>query len=94
MFVRRWILAGLAVLAVVGLIFAGGARAERQAWFEGYTLGRLAADPAAAGSAAVAAAAPYAGPTFGPSFGYHYGYAYGPGFGPRFGGLFFLVLQL
>jgi hypothetical protein len=84
---------GLAALLVVGLVWgavassiAGG---QRDAWLEGYTMGRLTA--AAGVDGAVVPLAPYVGPgalSYGPGVG-----ARGPGFGgPSFGGLLLFLV--
>jgi hypothetical protein len=89
----RIALFALGALLVVGLIFgavssaiAGG---QRDAWLEGYTIGRLTA--AAGVDGAVAPFAPYLAPSALP---YGTGYATrGPGFGgPGFGGLLLFLL--
>jgi hypothetical protein len=89
---ERIVLIGLAVLLVAGLIFgavsSGIAGGQREAWMEGYTMGRLTA--AAGVDGAVAPLAPYTGAYVGP-------YAYGPGFGrqgPGFGGVLLILLGM
>jgi hypothetical protein len=85
---ERFALIGLAALVVVGLIFVGvssGISAgQRDAWMQGYTMGRLTAAAGAEGAAApvVPNAAAYAVP---------YAVGYQP-HGPGFGGFFFLLL--
>ena len=85
---ERFALIGLAALVVVGLIFTGvssGISAgQRDAWMQGYTMGRLTAAAGAEGAAApvVPNAAAYAVP-------YAVGYQQ---HGPGFGGFFFLLL--
>jgi hypothetical protein len=84
----RMALFGLAALLVVGLVWgavassiAGG---QRDAWLEGYTMGRLTA--AAGVDGAVVPLAPYVGPGAAP---------YGPGGGargPGFGGLLLFLV--
>lgn len=70
---------GIAVVAVIalGILLAVGGGMQRDAWMEGYTIGRLTA--AAGVDGALAPAAPYMP------------YAY-PQRGPGFGGFFFLLL--
>src|SRR3954463_13839022 len=85
---ERIALIGLAALVVVGLIFAGVSSrisaGQRDAWVQGYTMGRLTAAAGAEGAAApiVPNAAVYAAP-------YAVGYQH---HGPGFGGFFFLLL--
>jgi hypothetical protein len=78
------LLIGLAALLVVGLVFgavgSGIESGQRDAWMEGYTMGRLTA--AAGVEGAIAPMVPYAGP-------YAMGYR---GHGPGFGGFLFLLL--
>lgn len=84
---ERMALIGLAALLVAGLLFgavsSGIANGQRDAWMQGYTLGRLTA--AAGVDGAVAPQLPYAVPYA----------AYGPGYGPRgpgFGGVLLILL--
>jgi len=85
MFRERFVWIGLAALLVIGLVFAGGGRAQQGAWMEGYTVGRLTA--AAGVNAAVAPVAPVA-PLAPYAAGYPMGY---PHQGPGFGGFLFLL---
>jgi hypothetical protein len=84
---ERIALFGLAALVVAALIFgavsSGIAVGQRDAWIQGYTMGRLTAAAGAEGAAApVVPNAAYAVP-------YAVGYQ---SHGPGFGGLFFLLL--
>jgi hypothetical protein len=83
---ERIVLMGLAALLVFGLIFGaianGVSAGQRDAWMEGYTMGRLTA--AAGVDGALAPMAPYAG--------YGAGYTATRGHGPGFGGFLFMLL--
>jgi hypothetical protein len=63
----RWLIVGAAVLLVLGLVFAGGAAAQRDAWMQGYMMGRLATGNDGGANAALL---PYMYPGYGgPHFG-------------------------
>jgi hypothetical protein len=75
---ERLIWIGLAAVLVLGLIFGAVSAGQRDAWLEGYTMGRLAAS---SGDGAAVVTAPYLP------------YAYGAGQrGPGFGGFLFLLV--
>lgn len=80
---ERKLLIGLAVLLVAGLLFALASAGQRNAWMEGFMMGRLTAVSAPAEAGAAAAMLPYA--PYGLS-SYHRG--------PGVGGIFFLLLGL
>jgi hypothetical protein len=63
----RWLIVAAAVLLVLGLVFAGGAAAQRDAWMQGYMMGRLATGNDGGANAALL---PYMYPGYGgPHFG-------------------------
>jgi phosphotransferase system glucose/maltose/N-acetylglucosamine-specific IIC component len=74
---RRIVFIVIAALVVIGLLFGVGSSMQRNAWMEGYTMGRLTA--AAGVDGALAPMMPYA-PV---AVGY-------PQHGPSFGGVLFL----
>ncbi|MFO7631082.1 MAG: hypothetical protein R6W76_01015 [Caldilinea sp.] len=76
----RFILAGIVVLVVLALIFGAIANGQRDAWTQGYLVGRLTAVEGE-GALASAGLLPYAA----------YGY---PPRGPGFGSVLFLLLRL
>lgn len=74
---RRIVMIAVAAVVVIGLLFGVGSSMQRNAWMEGYTMGRLTA--AAGVDGALAPMMPYA-PV---AVGY-------PQHGPGFGGFLFL----
>jgi hypothetical protein len=80
MFHRRPLFGLIVLLVIFGLILAGGAAAQRNAWMQGYMMGRLSSGTDGAGANTL------------PPFAYGGGYGWGYG-GPHFGGfLGFLVV--
>lgn len=78
MFPRRFVVVAAIALLILGLIMAGGAAAaQRQAWMQGYMLGRMSTGTDGANS--LAPVLPYMVPGYG-------GYA-----GPHFGGFGLLL---
>jgi hypothetical protein len=85
MFHRRFLLIAVAGLIVLGLLIGAQGAAQRDAWMQGYMMGRLS-DGSAAGSAGALLPYAYQGGSFGPSH-------FGGGFGVLFGiGLLILGL--
>jgi hypothetical protein len=80
MFPRKFIM--IAAVALLLLVFVVGVvpNAQREAWTQGYLVGRLSDGAAGASSAQL------------PAFAYP-GYA-GPNYGPHFGGLGFIILLI
>ena len=76
----RFVLIGIAAVVVLALIFGAVSNNQRDAWTQGYLIGRLTAVEGDAALAPVGAIAPYA-------------YAY-PQRGPGFGGFLFLLLGI
>ena len=76
----RFLLIGIAAVVVLALIFGAVSNNQRDAWTQGYLIGRLTAVEGDAALAPVGAIAPYA-------------YAY-PQRGPGFGGFLFLLLGI
>ncbi len=76
----RFILIGIAAVVVLALIFGAVSNNQRDAWTQGYLVGRLTAVEGDSALAPVGAIAPYA-------------YAY-PQRGPGFGGFLFLLLAI
>ena len=76
----KFVLIGIAAVVVLALIFGAVSNNQRDAWTQGYLIGRLTAVEGDAALAPVGAIAPYA-------------YAY-PQRGPGFGGFLFLLLGI
>ena len=76
----RFILIGVAAVVVLALIFGAVSNNQRDAWTQGYLVGRLTAVEGDSALAPAGAMLPYA-----------YGY---PQRGPGFGGFFFLLLGI
>lgn len=75
----RFVIAGVMALVVLALIFGAVSNGQRDAWTQGYLVGRLTAVEGGDGALATAGLLPYA--------------AYGfPQRGPGFGGFLFLLL--
>ena len=75
---ERMVWIGLAAVLVLGLVFGAVSSGQRDAWLEGYTMGRLAAS---SGDGAAVVTAPYL----------PYAYGGGPQHGFGFGGFLFLL---
>jgi hypothetical protein len=88
MFPRRILIAGLVALVILGLVVSGNAAQQREAWTQGFLVGRLSAGSSGSGSAAPLPPEVYPGLAGG--YG-AYGYG-GYGAGPHFGGFGFLLL--
>jgi hypothetical protein len=76
----RFLLIGVAAVVVLALIFGAVSNNQRDAWTQGYLVGRLTAVEGEGALASAGALLPYA-----------YGY---PSRGPGFGGFFFLLLGI
>ncbi len=85
MFPRRLIFVGLAALLVIGLLMANNSAAQRDAWTQGYLVGRLSAGSAGTGNAAPLP--PYAYPGAYPGYDGAWGYP-----GPHHGGFGAILL--
>ena len=52
MFPRRILIVGLVALVILGLVLSGNAAQQREAWTQGFLVGRLSAGSSGSGSAA------------------------------------------
>jgi hypothetical protein len=91
MFPRRFLIVGVAAIVILGLVLTGSAAHQRDAWTQGYLVGRLSAGGSGSGAAAPLPPEVYPGLGGGYGYGAYGGYG-GYGGGPHFGGFGVLLL--
>ena len=90
MFPRRFLIAGAVALVILGLVLSGNAAQQRDAWTQGFLVGRLSAGTSDSGSAAPLPPQVY--PGMGGGYGPYGGYGWGGYGGAHFGGFGLLLL--